>query len=123
MIDIGSDLMMMSCIYYSNVLLAIIEPDYKNRQRIVNFTFVPIGDEQLDSISLLQFYVSYPFEIDKKYKNELVKFLRTYALGRYGAGKARTISTSNLINSFGLRKSYFYVLSILKYRCINITQS
>jgi hypothetical protein len=61
--------------YEINVLLASIEPDYKNRERIVNLTFVPVGDDQLDSISLLQFYINYPFEIDKKYKNELVKFL------------------------------------------------
>ncbi|MFN9890111.1 MAG: hypothetical protein ACK54D_10945, partial [Pseudanabaena sp.] len=33
--------------------------------------------------------------------------LRTYALGRCGAGEARTTSTSSRINSFGLRKSKF----------------
>jgi len=37
--------------------------------------------------------------------SKLEHMVRTYALGRCGAGEARTTSTSILRNSFGLRKS------------------
>ncbi|WP_434687005.1 hypothetical protein [Pseudanabaena minima] len=73
--DFRTQLIERSAEYEINVLLASIEPDYKNRERMVNFTFVPVGDDQLDYISLLQFYTNYPFELDNAYKDELIKLL------------------------------------------------
>ena len=42
---------------------------------------------------------------DKNLLDTLFCSNRAYALGRYGEGFALTISTANLISSFGLRKS------------------
>jgi hypothetical protein len=61
--------------YALNVLLALIEPDSKNRERVINFTFVPVGDDQLDYISLLQFYTNYSFDLNTNYRDDLVKAL------------------------------------------------
>lgn len=71
-----------------HILLAGLTVDYKDRDRFVNFSFVPLSEEDLQHINLLQFYTSLPIEIENEHIDEVKKLLHVInthmAIGHFG---------------------------------------
>jgi len=58
-----------------NVLLAAIEKDHKNRDRFINFSFVPLDEDDLSYIQLLQIYTTIPCDIRPELADDVGKLL------------------------------------------------
>ena len=71
-----------------NILLAAITVDYKERNRFINFSFVPISGEELDHINLLQFYTTLPIDLNNNARESLEKLIfvinTRMAIGHFG---------------------------------------
>lgn len=71
-----------------NVLLVAITVDYMERDRFINFSFVPISDEELDHTNLLQFYTTMPIELKLNNRIDVEKLLLAIntrmAVGHFG---------------------------------------
>lgn len=71
-----------------NVLLIAITVDYKERDRFINFSFVPISDEELEHTNLLQMYTTLPIELQEEQRSAVEKLLLAIntrmAVGHFG---------------------------------------
>lgn len=71
-----------------HVLLAGLTVDYKERDRYVNFSFVPLSEDDLQFINLLQFYTTLPVEVKEQYIDDihtLLHVINTHmAIGHFG---------------------------------------
>ena len=43
-----------------NVLVAVLDPDEQGRERFINFTFMPLPEDEIEYVDLLQLYTSFP---------------------------------------------------------------
>lgn len=71
-----------------HILLAAITVDYKERNRFINFSFVPISEEELEYTNLLQFYTTLPIELSRNHLAEVERLLfainTRMAVGHFG---------------------------------------
>lgn len=71
-----------------HVLLAAVTVDYRDRDRFINFSFVPLSKNDLLHIDLLQFYTTMPFIVKKHYADNVKKLLHVInshmAVGHFG---------------------------------------
>ncbi len=58
-----------------HVLVAALKKDHKGRDRYVNFSFVPISEDELEHIRLLQLYTTIPCDLKPKRKEQVAKLL------------------------------------------------
>jgi len=43
-----------------NVLVAVLDPDEQGRERFINFTFMPLPEDEIEYVDLLQLYTTFP---------------------------------------------------------------
>lgn len=53
-----------------HVLLASLVKDRKNKDRFVNFSYIPIADDELDYIRLLQLFSVIPSDLNSKHLDQ-----------------------------------------------------
>lgn len=70
-----------------HLLLVAITVDYKERDRFINFSYIPLEDE-FEYIQLLQFYATMPFESEMSNREQVEKLLHVInsqmAVGNFG---------------------------------------
>lgn len=110
-----------------HVLLAGLTVDYKERDRYVNFSFVPLSEDDLQYINLLQFYTTLPLEVKEEYIDDVKKLLHVInshmAIGHFGVqedGEAyiRYIYTTHRIH--GVNEQQFLETLLLYISMIDI---
>lgn len=71
-----------------HMLLAALEPDGDGRERFLHFTFVPLSEEELEQIRLLQFFSVIPCEWDESRRMDMLQLLNaingSLAIGHLG---------------------------------------
>jgi len=54
-----------------HVLIAGFQADKKGRDRFLHFSFLPLNDEEVEAIQLLQMYSTFPFQLQAGRRQEL----------------------------------------------------
>lgn len=71
-----------------HVLLAGFRQDEEGRDRILHVTFLPLDDEQLESLQLLQLYYTFPFQLRPENRAQVAELLLSLnamlAIGHFG---------------------------------------
>jgi hypothetical protein len=58
-----------------NSLVISLAPDSQQRTRVASLNYLPLGDEDCESIKLLQFYLVIPCELQPDFQRAVEKFL------------------------------------------------
>lgn len=78
-----------------NTLLTALKKDYKGRERSMNFSYIPLLEEEFEYINLLQLYAPLPCDLNLEYKSSLERFLLTVngqaAIGHFNLKKNNEI--------------------------------
>ncbi|WP_127587380.1 YbjN domain-containing protein [Paenibacillus koleovorans] len=73
--DVQAELFEMSDQLPVSVLMTTIGPDSKGRDRTLHFSFIPVDDEDIVSIQLLQLYSTMPYRIESGRREALAQQL------------------------------------------------
>lgn len=58
-----------------HILMAGFRQDGEGRDRFLHFSFLPLGDDELESLQLLQIYFTFPFAMKPECRQELALLL------------------------------------------------
>lgn len=81
--------------YKLDILVVLINPDKKQRNRTINLIFLPVGEKDFNHIKLLQFYSQFPFDVPEENRQEMLRLLNEIneklTIGNFGITKDNNI--------------------------------
>lgn len=78
-----------------HILMAGFSQDGKGRDRFLHFSFLPLDDDELAAVQLLQLYVTFPFELPQERRADMAQLLLDFntrlPLGHFGVNEQNEI--------------------------------
>lgn len=108
-----------------HVLMAGFQEDKKERERFLHFSFLPLNDEEIAAIQLLQIYSTLPFHLEESKRDEVAALLleinTRLPIGHFGINEHnelhyRYVYSISAARSFD-SEEVLEILSLFVYMC------